>query len=57
MWPRPAYAPTTNFALWKEIRSYKQWMLIGSELDGHGVQIFDMTKVRSWLLGRGEWAW
>lgn len=35
--------------MWKEIRGYKHYMLIGSELDGHGVQIFDMSKVRCLL--------
>jgi hypothetical protein len=37
-------ATNTN-ALWKEIRAYKNYMLIGSELGGHGIQIFDMTKL------------
>jgi choice-of-anchor B domain-containing protein len=30
---------------WREIRSYKHWMVIGSEAEDHGVQIFDMTKL------------
>ena len=34
-------------AYWHEIRPYKNYMLIGSELEGHGIQIFDMTKVRA----------
>lgn len=33
-------------SIWREIRSYKNYMIIGSEAVGHGVQIFDMTKVR-----------
>lgn len=41
----PCPAPTDPDAFWKEIRSYKNYMLIGSELTNHGVQIFDMTKV------------
>ncbi|KAK0614901.1 hypothetical protein B0T17DRAFT_498120 [Bombardia bombarda] len=41
----PAPATLTRNALWKEIRGYKNYMLIGSELAGHGVQIFDMTKL------------
>ena len=30
---------------WREIRSYKNYMIIGSEAEDHGVQIFDMTKL------------
>ncbi|EGY19552.1 hypothetical protein VD0002_g5422 [Verticillium dahliae] len=30
---------------WREIRSYKHYMIIGSEAPGHGVQIFDMHKL------------
>ncbi|KAM0322000.1 hypothetical protein ACHAQA_009741 [Verticillium albo-atrum] len=41
----PCPAPTNPDAFWKEIRSYKNYMLIGSELEGHGVQIFDMSKL------------
>lgn len=32
-------------ALWKEVRSYKHYMVIGSEMINHGIQIFDMTKL------------
>ncbi|KAI6780497.1 uncharacterized protein J7T54_000136 [Emericellopsis cladophorae] len=39
----PCPAPTNDDAFWKEIRSYKNYMLIGSELGDHGIQIFDMT--------------
>ncbi|KAM9882417.1 hypothetical protein VDGL01_03596 [Verticillium dahliae] len=42
----PSYAPTGPRSLWKEIRSYKNYMLIGSELEGHGIQIFDMRKTQ-----------
>lgn len=42
---RPSYAPTNNNALWKELRGYKHYILIGSELANHGVQIFDMEKL------------
>ncbi|CAL3969718.1 hypothetical protein PZA11_007696 [Diplocarpon coronariae] len=41
----PPAAPLNRNALWKEIRSYKNFMLIASELEGSGVQIFDMTKL------------
>jgi hypothetical protein len=33
-------------AIWREIRGYKTYMVIGSESDKHGIQIFDMQKVR-----------
>lgn len=32
-------------AIWREIRGYKHYMVIGSEAVGHGIQIFDMTKL------------
>lgn len=32
--------------IWREIRAYKNYMIIGSEAVGHGIQIFDMTKAR-----------
>ncbi|KAH8650523.1 hypothetical protein BGZ60DRAFT_534184 [Tricladium varicosporioides] len=41
----PSYAPIGYYSTWHEIRAYKNYMLIGSELAGHGVQIFDMTKL------------
>ncbi|KAH7322678.1 hypothetical protein B0I35DRAFT_350669 [Stachybotrys elegans] len=41
----PCPVPIGSRALWKEIRAYKNYMLIGSELGGHGIQIFDMTKL------------
>jgi hypothetical protein len=34
-------------AIWREIRGYKHYMVIGSESDQHGIQIFDMTKVHA----------
>lgn len=43
----PCPVRTNTNALWKEIRGYKNYMLIGSELGNHGIQIFDMSKVRS----------
>ncbi|KAK5106763.1 hypothetical protein LTS08_000885 [Lithohypha guttulata] len=33
------------WSIWREIRSYKNYMIIGSEAVGHGVQIFDMNKL------------
>ncbi|KAL3420395.1 hypothetical protein PVAG01_08894 [Phlyctema vagabunda] len=32
-------------SIWREIRGYKSFMIIGSEAVGHGIQIFDMTKL------------
>ena len=36
---------TSEPSPWREIRSYKNYMIIGSEAEDHGVQIFDMKKV------------
>ena len=33
------------WSIWREIRSYKNYMIIGSEAVGHGIQIFDMKKL------------
>lgn len=32
-------------AIWREIRGFKDYVIIGSESDKHGIQIFDMRKV------------
>lgn len=32
-------------SIWREIRGYKNYIVIGSEASSHGVQIFDMSKV------------
>ncbi|ORY19042.1 hypothetical protein BCR34DRAFT_260833 [Clohesyomyces aquaticus] len=32
-------------SLWREIRGYRDFMIIGSEAVGHGIQIFDMNKL------------
>ncbi|KAK4645177.1 hypothetical protein QC761_000620 [Podospora bellae-mahoneyi] len=31
--------------IWREIRGYKNFIIIGSEAAGHGVQVFDMSKL------------
>ncbi|KAK0115090.1 hypothetical protein ONS96_013560 [Cadophora gregata f. sp. sojae] len=31
--------------IWREIRAYKNFMVIGSEAERHGIQIFDMKKL------------
>ncbi|KAH9429679.1 hypothetical protein MCOR02_009416 [Pyricularia oryzae] len=41
----PKFAPVADRAYWTEIRSYQHYMVIGSELEGNGVQIFDMKKL------------
>ncbi|KAH7324564.1 hypothetical protein B0I35DRAFT_388417 [Stachybotrys elegans] len=41
----PKFARLDVGAWWTEIRPYKNYMVIGSELIGNGVQIFDMTKL------------
>lgn len=30
---------------WRELRGYKNYMIIGSEAVGHGIQIFDLTRL------------
>lgn len=42
---RPKWAPTGDRAYWTEIRSFNHYMVIGSELEGNGIQIFDMHKL------------
>jgi len=32
-------------SIWREIRGYKNYIVVGSEASGHGVQIFDWTKL------------
>ena len=34
-------------SIWREIRGYKNYIIIGSEAQGHGVQVFDMLKVNT----------
>ncbi|KAL8337649.1 hypothetical protein RB598_006511 [Gaeumannomyces tritici] len=41
----PSHAPDTSRSLWKELKSYQHYILISSELPGHGVQIFDLRKL------------
>lgn len=35
---------------WREIRAHNDYMIIGSEARNHGIQIFDMKKVRLSLM-------
>jgi len=38
----PAYSVNS---MWREIRGFKNYMVIGSEAANHGIQVFDMRKV------------
>lgn len=40
----PQY-PTADPIIWREIRGYKNFIVIGSEAQDHGIQIFDMSKL------------
>ncbi|KAK4443557.1 hypothetical protein QBC34DRAFT_416944 [Podospora aff. communis PSN243] len=38
-------SPEAEPSIWREIRGYKSYIVIGSEATNHGVQIFDMSKL------------
>jgi hypothetical protein len=38
-------SPEAEPSIWREIRGYKSYLVVGSEATNHGVQIFDMSKV------------
>ena len=40
----PQYT-TAEISLWREIKGYKSYIVIGSEAEHHGVQIFDLSKL------------
>lgn len=40
----PQY-PSASPSIWREIRGYKNYIVIGSEAQQHGVQFFDMSKL------------
>jgi choice-of-anchor B domain-containing protein len=40
----PQYT-TANTSLWREIKGYKSYVVIGSEAEQHGIQIFDLKKL------------
>ncbi|RBQ86437.1 hypothetical protein VDGD_08047 [Verticillium dahliae] len=50
----PAVVPAAARSLWKEVRRYKNYIVVGSELEGHGVQIFDLTKLLDIELKAGD---
>ena len=35
----------SSWSMWREIRAYKNYVIIGSEAEHHGIQIFDWRKV------------
>ena len=41
-------------SIWREIRGYKNYIVIGSEAVNHGIQIFDMSKVITAQEGLGR---
>ena len=46
--------PQTSAAepkIWRELRGYKNYIIVGSEAEKHGVQVFDLTKVRKYPRG------
>lgn len=44
--PSPAPDPEGNGHIWGDIKTYGNHAFIGAEADGHGVQIFDLTRLR-----------
>ena len=44
--PSPAPDPGNFGHIWGDIKTYKNHAYIGSEATGHGVQIFDLTRLR-----------
>jgi hypothetical protein len=38
-------SPEAEPIIWREIRGYKNYIVVGSEATNHGIQIFDMSKV------------
>ncbi|MBK9276228.1 MAG: choice-of-anchor B family protein [Flavobacteriales bacterium] len=41
----PSHFPTSN--LWRDVDVAGNWCYIGSELAGHGLQVFDLTRLRN----------
>ncbi len=39
-------ATATTSSSWRDIKVYENYAFIGSEADGHGMQVFDLTKLR-----------
>ncbi len=43
----PSYNPEGSGNVWRDIKVYKNHAFVVSEADGHGMQIFDLTQLRS----------
>ena len=41
----PSHLPTSN--LWRDVDVSGNWCYVGSELAGHGLQVFDLTRLRN----------
>ncbi|HEX2177160.1 MAG TPA: choice-of-anchor B family protein [Nocardioidaceae bacterium] len=52
--PSPAPEPEDSGHIWGDIKTYNDHAFIGSEADGHGVQIFDLTRLRG-VTSEQEW--
>jgi hypothetical protein len=52
--PSPAPNPDDNGHIWGDIKTYGNHAFIGSEAAGHGVQIFDLTRLRG-VTEEREW--
>jgi choice-of-anchor B domain-containing protein len=37
----------TNNSIWRTLRVYNNYMFVGSEANGHGMQVFDLTRLRN----------
>jgi len=38
--------PHTSNSTWRTLRTYSNYLFIGSEANGHGLQVFDLTRLR-----------
>jgi choice-of-anchor B domain-containing protein len=52
--PSPAPNADDNGHIWGDIKTYGNHAYIGSEADGHGIQIFDLTRLRT-AVTEQEW--
>jgi choice-of-anchor B domain-containing protein len=52
--PSPAPDPDNNGHIWGDVKTYGNHVFIGAEAAGHGVQIFDLTRLRG-VTEEQEW--
>lgn len=52
--PSPAPDPGHYGHIWGDVKTYGNHAYIGSEATGHGIQIFDLTRLRT-AVGEQEW--